>query len=189
MRSRFHFSSRYIYTNTNKCRYFLQQFEYSHFSSGSLTVQLYNESTSSVSATLATYTADANGAAAFTPTVVVGQSYSLRFTYTDSYAYGAVVDNIVIQHDCAPSATFTQNCQSDLSYDVDVQITSLNGNTSADITSGGTTYFSGVGVGTHTVTGLSGAATVSIVSTDNSACLVSNSFGACDACSSSSHTK
>lgn len=161
-------------------------FDYSHFTSGSLTVQLYNETTSSVASTLATYTADADGAETFSPSVTIGQSYSLRFTYSDSYAYGAAIDNIVIQHDCAPSATFTQNCASDLTYSVDVNITSLNGNTSANIKSGGTTYFTGVGVGTYTVSDLDGSATITVESTDNSVCIISNSFGACDVCSSTS---
>lgn len=146
----------------------------------------YNDNTSSYETTIETFAGSVGGTHTENVACISGNTYYLIFRYFDTWGYGAALDNIVVQHDCAPSATFTQNCASDLSYSVDVNISNLNGNTSADISSGGTTYFSGVGVGTHTVTGLSGSATVSVISTDNSSCFLSNSFSACDPCTSGS---
>ena len=153
---------------------------------GNYRVYLENEVTNveiDVISTTATETSGSTFSSNITG-LTAGQNYTLRVDFYDVYcAWGFDIDDIVIQHDCAPTATITQNCQSDLTYDVEVQITDLNGNPSANIKSGSTTYFSGVGVGTYTITDLTLASTISVESTDNSACKVSNSFNACDICS------
>lgn len=60
-------------------------------------VTLYNETTSSIVATLINLTsADANLNFSGTYAVIAGNSYSLRFKYTGTYAAGATVDNIVV---------------------------------------------------------------------------------------------
>lgn len=60
-------------------------------------VTLYNETTSSVAATLVNLTStDANISFNGTYAITSGNTYSLRFRYVGTYAAGATVDNIVI---------------------------------------------------------------------------------------------
>ena len=72
-----------------------------------------------------------------------GDEYSLRFRYNGVYDYGVSIDNIQVEALC-PVATITQEaCQSDLTYDVTLNITNLNGfdnltfsNSSGDLQTG-----------------------------------------------------
>lgn len=60
-------------------------------------VTLYNETTSTVAATLVNLTStDANISFNGTAAITVGNTYSLRFRYVGTYAAGATVDNVVV---------------------------------------------------------------------------------------------
>jgi hypothetical protein len=84
-----------------------------------------------------------------------------------------------------PSATISQNCASDfMTYSLDVQITSLGGATSANITDGTTTYFTNVGIGTYTINNLSTAKTIYVKDNLNTSCYNSYAVSMCDICTS-----
>lgn len=86
---------------------------------------------------------------------------------------------------CNFTMNMIQDCNSDLSYSVIVNVTSLGASTNVDITNGGAiTFFNNVGIGSYTVTGLSGTSTVEIE--DNLACTQSITYNSCDICSLSS---
>src|SRR5690606_34657200 len=59
-------------------------------------VTLYNETTSSVVATLLSLNSNADTTFSNNYTVIPGNSYSLRFQYTGTYAAGASVDNVIV---------------------------------------------------------------------------------------------
>lgn len=84
-----------------------------------------------------------------------------------------------------PIATFTKTCAPDYqSYSLSIQITNLGSFTSVDITDGVTTYQSNVGLGTYTITGLTGSKTISIIQHGGGSCGYQQSFTACDICTS-----
>ena len=146
---------------------------------------LYNETDGVVEANLVNTSTDVdNGFYSSSVGFTSGKTYSLRFQYIADYDWGATVDNILVT-EAGPTVGFTQNCASDLSYTVTVVVSSLAGGSSVDITNGGgTTYFSSVGLGTYTVSGLSAAETIEVE--NNLGCVTSQTFAVCDVCSLSS---
>ena len=80
---------------------------------------LYNETDGTIAANLVTLTTTSqnNGLYNSNHVVTVGKNYSLRFRYEGDFDWGATVDNILVEDLCAPSATFTQICSSNLNYD------------------------------------------------------------------------
>lgn len=90
---------------------------------------------------------------------------------------------LIITPSCAPTTSFSSTCNSDLTYDVEVNISNLNGNSGADITDGTTIFYTGVGVGTYLVNGLTGSQTITVISTSSLLCTISNTFSPCDPCS------
>ena len=148
---------------------------------------LYNETDGIIEANLVTLTTTSqnNGLYNNTQSVTIGKNYSLRFRYEGDFDWGATVDNILVEDLCAPSATFTQICSSNLNYSVTVDITSLNGGTSAIISDGGAnTYYTNVGIGTYSVNGLNSAQSVYV--TNDLGCDVSQLFSICDPCNTTS---
>ena len=70
-----------------------------------------------------------------------------------------------------------------LSYDLDVDVTDLGPSaTSLDIKIGSTTYFSSVGLGTYTISGLTTGVTVVIVDNASALCPSSDVINMCSAC-------
>jgi len=68
------------------------------------TVTLYNETTTSVTATLLDLTADSlNASYTSTQAVIPGNNYSLRFQYTGNYDNGAAVDDTVVTATAPPT--------------------------------------------------------------------------------------
>jgi len=87
---------------------------------------------------------------------------------------------------CTPAnATITQTCAADdLSYDLDIDVTSMVDATTIDIIIGGTTEESGVGVGTYTYPDLTFGTTVEIVDAADPTCIYSETISMCDLCNS-----
>ncbi len=85
---------------------------------------------------------------------------------------------------CNPAnSTITQTCAGDnLSYDLEVDITSLVEAASVDIIIGGTTEETNVGVGTYTYNGLTTGTTVSIVDNADATCVLSDFLFTCNPC-------
>ncbi|MDX1904885.1 MAG: hypothetical protein SFU27_12075 [Thermonemataceae bacterium] len=85
-----------------------------------------------------------------------------------------------------PTATMTKTCAVDYkSYSVSVQVSSLGDFTAVDITDGVTTYQSNVGIGTYTITSLTGNKTIYVKENGGSGdCGVQQSFTDCDICTS-----
>lgn len=80
-----------------------------------------------------------------------------------------------------PSATVTQNCNSDLTYELIVNITNLNGAGGADINIAGSNVESNVGTGTYTYVGLSGDVNVEVLA-NGASCGTDYNILACDVC-------
>lgn len=79
--------------------------DYSGSSTDSFVVTLYNETTSTTVATLLNLTSDALDASySANSTVIAGNNYSLRFTYTGNNCWGAAVDTILITEATTPTA-------------------------------------------------------------------------------------
>jgi len=158
---------------------------YSDGSTDDFQVILWNKTDNVAGATLiATTNTGFDGNFTTTATVISGKEYEIRFRYRGTDEYGVSVDNIEVSYVCSPTATITRTCYSDLTYDVSVEITDLNGASGANVKAGATTYHSSVGVGTYTITGLSGSNTISVVSVDNSGCFQNEAYGPCDLCTS-----
>lgn len=98
----------------------------------SFIVTLYNETTASVVATLVNLAGTDMLDATYTPTVatvVSGNNYSLRFTYTGIDDLGAAVDNILItQTTAAVPGTYTFRLQDGTQSDGRVMTSDANGN-------------------------------------------------------------
>ncbi len=78
---------------------------YNYFSGDSFTVTLYNETTTTVVATLLNLTADVLDASYLgTQTVVAGNNYSLKFQYIGDNDWGAAVDDVLITENTTPTA-------------------------------------------------------------------------------------
>ena len=83
--------------------------DYSASTTDSFIVTLYNETTSTVTATLVNLGGAANTEAldasySASTTVIAGNTYSLRFLYTGNNCWGAAVDTILITETTAPTA-------------------------------------------------------------------------------------
>nr|WP_294934481.1 tail fiber domain-containing protein [uncultured Flavobacterium sp.] len=80
-------------------------YRFDEYSSGtdSFRIYLYNNGTSAqVGANLVSVVVDANSTYSGALTVTPGVSYSLRFEYIGTYAYGATVDNVLVTETIAP---------------------------------------------------------------------------------------
>ena len=83
-----------------------------------------------------------------------------------------------------PTATITQICNPNLSYDLDINVTGLGDATTLNIDDGTTTYFNNVGIGTFQITGITGVITINIVSSSDPTCFISQGFSVCSPCNS-----
>ena len=84
------------------------------------------------------------------------------------------------------SATFSDECASDLTYNVVVSVSDLgSGSSFLDILNNDVVEISGVGTGSHTITGLSGTNVIKL--TNENGCSISQTFDTiCSACTISS---
>jgi hypothetical protein len=99
--------------------------------------------------------------------------------------FWAVMDDIsVTQTPIGPSGTITKTCVGDFStYDLLVNVTNLDGASGVNISIGATTYHAHVGIGSYSITGLSGNNVVNVQDVGNSCRGFSQSFSACNVCS------
>ncbi|MDB2364034.1 hypothetical protein N9V83_03300, partial [Flavobacteriales bacterium] len=81
-----------------------------------------------------------------------------------------------------------QDCQSDLTYNVDVTINTLATGETVKITDGSSDLQTGISsAGTYTISGLTGALSLSVIDEADASCTnTSSAFSACDVCSISS---
>lgn len=166
-------------------------FDYAYDDDGatdSLVVRLYNETTSSVHSTLLvvdgvdvddqTYSQTISG-------LTASSSYSIRFTYTGTYDWGAQVDNILVTSNCSPPVAayaITPNCGSG-QFSISVNVSDLGDGTAVDISDGGATSgLTNVGTGTHILGPYSAGASI-VITVDGS------NYGGCAAAPSSSLTE
>jgi len=105
----------------------------------SFVVTLYNETTTSVAATLLNLTADAfNQSYTAAHTVVVGNSYSLRFTYTGIDDLGASFDDVLVtETSAAASGNYMFRLEDGTQQDGYVLTSDANGNATWEVASGG----------------------------------------------------
>ena len=112
--------------------------------------------------------------------------FRIRFRYTTDSGTeedGWFIDDIKIENECAPVATFTKNCADDLTYSLSVEITDLKGAASVKITDGTIDYQTGINAtGTYSINGLSGSRTYSIENESTPGCVLSEFISACTAC-------
>lgn len=89
---------------------------------------------------------------------------------------------------CTPAnTTITQNCAADNSnYDLSIVISAMVEAATVNIVVGGTTEYSGVGVGTYPVNGLVSGTTVQIIDAADPTCIYSETISMCDLCNSPS---
>ncbi|MDD4217528.1 MAG: hypothetical protein PHZ24_09360 [Bacteroidales bacterium] len=87
---------------------------------------------------------------------------------------------------CNPAIyNVTQTCSGDNSYyDLSIQISSMVEATSVNIKLGGTTYYTGVGVGTYTINGLTSGAPLNIIDNSDPTCISAEFIPMCDLCNS-----
>jgi len=102
-------------------------------------VTLYNETTSSVTATLLNLTSDAlNSTYSSTQTVTIGENYSLRFQYIGDDDWGAAVDDVLVTETSAPAAgTYMFRLEDGQEQDGYVLTSDANGNATWQAASGG----------------------------------------------------
>lgn len=82
-------------------------YRFDEYSSGtdSFRIYLYNNTTAAqVGANLVSVAVDANTTYSGALTVIPGTSYSIRFEYIGTYAFGATVDNVLVTETIAPVA-------------------------------------------------------------------------------------
>ncbi|MBN2778849.1 MAG: hypothetical protein JXR36_14515 [Bacteroidales bacterium] len=89
---------------------------------------------------------------------------------------------------CNPAnTTITQTCAGDNSYyDLSIVISAMVEAATVNIVVGGTTEYSGVGVGTYSVNGLVAGTTVQIIDAADPTCIYSETISMCDLCNSPS---
>lgn len=97
----------------------------------------------------------------------------------------AVFDDIsVTQPSVGPSGVIAKTCIGDYStYDLEVDVTDLDGSTGVNISIGATTYESNVGLGIYTITGLSGSNTVNVLDVSDPCRGFIETFENCNICS------
>lgn len=98
--------------------------------------------------------------------------------------FWAVMDDIsVTQTPVGPTGSITKVCVGDYStYDLEVNVTTLDGATGVNITNGGTSYHTNVGIGTYTISGLSGTNTINVKDVANSCRGFSQIVTPCNIC-------
>ena len=150
-----------------------------------LLVEIYNESSGTSANTLLNISAtDYNGQYNNTVSLNTNDTYSLRFTYVGNNDWGATIDDILVEDNCGPTATFSQDCSSGLDYDITVDVTALGGGSTISISDGSTTYYSNVSTGTYVINNIVNASTIYV--TNDIFCSTSQSFDICDPCNSAS---
>lgn len=98
-----------------------------------------------------------------------------------------VIDDIsIVQSPDGPTGTMSRTCSGDFStYDVEVTVSDLDGSSGVDISIGATTYHSNVGLGTYTISGLSGQSVVVVEDVADACRGFSETFEECDICNES----
>ena len=161
---------------------------FQYYSAGgddSLVVELFNEDLGSVSNTLvSTNTTNYSGQYNGTISVNTNENYTLRFRYVGNFDYGATIDDILVEDNCGPTATFSQDCSSGVDYDITVDVTALGGGSTVSISDGSTTYYSNVSTGTFVINNIVNSSTIYV--TNDIGCTTSESFGICDPCTNPS---
>lgn len=117
-------------------------YRYNNFSTApdSFRAYLYNNTTNTqVGGDLVNLTTDANTSYSGSATVVVGNSYSLRFEYQGNFDYGASVDNVLVTETSAPSGgTFSFRLEDGTQATGKVLTSDANGNGYWEVPTGGT---------------------------------------------------
>ena len=119
----------------------------------------------------------------FTPTC--NSPVYLRIVATRvSSDFWAVIDDInVSQAIVGPTGSITKTCAPDYSsYDLEVVVSTLDGATGVDIAVGATTYYSNVGLGTYTISGLNVSDDVNVSDVSDPCRRFSESVTACSIC-------
>ena len=83
----------------------------------------------------------------------------------------------------APSVTFNRTCQTNSTYDLAVNITSLGSAANLNILNFDSSYFSNVQTGNFTILGLSGISNIIVEDQNDSTCFSAQSFSICNPCS------
>lgn len=117
-------------------------YRYNNFSTApdSYRAYLYNNTTNTqVGGDLVNLTTDANTSYSGSATVVVGNSYSLRFEYQGNYDYGASVDNIIVTETTGPTGgAFSFRLEDGTQASGKVLTSDANGNGYWEVPTGGT---------------------------------------------------
>lgn len=117
-------------------------YRYNNFSTApdSFRAYLYNNTTNTqVGGDLVNLTTDANTSYSGSATVVVGNSYSLRFEYQGNYDYGASVDNIIVTETTGPTGgAFSFRLEDGTQASGKVLTSDANGNGYWEVPTGGT---------------------------------------------------
>ncbi len=164
-------------------------YEYDDYSSGAdhLTIYLYNETTGLQEGANVVNTtgSDESGFININRNITPGNTYSLRFEYGGTFAYGATIDDILVT-EVDPTASISQVCNADLTYDVSVNVTNLNGVASVRVNDGSSDLETGINAtgitGGSPYTGHTGAKTFSVISEANAGCNVTQALTACTDC-------
>lgn len=134
------------------------------------------------SATCNTYTFDS-----FTPACGDDVYVRIEAEWVVGDFYVIIDDVSVVQNPDGPTGSVVKTCIGDYStYDLDVTVSDLDGSTGVDIKIGATTHYSNIGLGTYTISGLSGAVTVDVVDVSDPCRGFSETFSDCDICSEAS---
>lgn len=83
----------------------------------------------------------------------------------------------------APSVTFNRTCQTNSTYDVALNISSLGSASSLNILNFDSIYFSNTQTGNFNILGLSGISNIIVEDQNDSTCFSSQSFSICNPCS------
>ena len=83
----------------------------------------------------------------------------------------------------APSVTFNRTCQTNSTYDVAINISSLGSASGLNILNFDSIYFSNTQTGNFNILGLSGISNIIVEDQNDSTCFSSQSFSICNPCS------
>ena len=81
-----------------------------------------------------------------------------------------------------PVATYNKICQSNSTYDIDINLSSTGSASSVNISNLDSIYFSNVQNGNYTINGLSGISNIKIYDFNDSTCYSSQGFSICNPC-------